>query len=351
MSSTDVRLRYDGAVSLQHGPFWTAPWRIPHAEAALYLPEGGIGRAAMPAGVRVALRTDSAGLTCHYQADPSPPLGGATGPPRLDLVCDGEPVGGVRLDADGRDAVAHLPGLPGRPGRMATVELWLPTHHQFRLIGLTLDEGAAVARDDRARPRWVHYGSSISQGQGAASPASTWPALVAREAEWDLTLLALGAACNLQPMMGRLIRDLPADLITACVGINIQALGTFNADGLVAALVGFVTTIREKHPLTPITVLSTIVAPDRETVPGPAGLTLREVRECVRRGVELLREHGDEHLSYVDGLELFGPDEAHLLVEPVGRDRLHLSPAGHQVFASRFLPAVRDARLASLPVK
>ncbi|WP_342030693.1 hypothetical protein [Streptomyces melanosporofaciens] len=48
------RLRYRGAVSLQRGPGWTVPWRLPREEAAPYLPEGGLGRAAMPSGVRVS---------------------------------------------------------------------------------------------------------------------------------------------------------------------------------------------------------------------------------------------------------------------------------------------------------
>ncbi|MFG2582248.1 SGNH/GDSL hydrolase family protein [Streptomyces malaysiensis] len=112
--------------------------------------------------------------------------------------------------------------------------------------------GAALEDDGPGwQPRWVHCGSSISQGRGAASPSRTWTALVARRAGWDLTSLALGASSCLEPTTARLMRDLPADLLTLCVGANVQALGSHNRDALVSALVGFVRTVREGHPTTP----------------------------------------------------------------------------------------------------
>lgn len=40
----DPRLRNRGSVSLERGRGWTAPWRLPYEEAALYLPEGGVRR-------------------------------------------------------------------------------------------------------------------------------------------------------------------------------------------------------------------------------------------------------------------------------------------------------------------
>ncbi|MFH8369976.1 SGNH/GDSL hydrolase family protein [Streptomyces sp. NPDC018031] len=335
----DPVLRYRGAVSLERGAGWTAPWRLPYREAALYLPEGGTGRAALPSGVRVTFRTDSPFLHCRYQADPPPRLNGPAERARLDVVCAGRAPVTVDLRETGEDAEFRVDGLPGT---MGTVALWLPYYHRFRLRSLTVAGDAAVRREDEdGRPRWVHYGSSVSQGRGAASPSRAWAALVARRAGWDLTSLALGAACCLQPMTARLMRDLPADLLTMCVGVNVQSLGSHNRDSLLAALVGFVRTVREGHPDTPFAVMSSIVAPERERVPGPSGLTMRECRAQVRRAVELLRAHGDEHLHYLDGLEVFGPGCTRLMLEPEGTDRLHPAPGGHPVLASRFLAVLR----------
>ncbi|MFF0739932.1 GDSL-type esterase/lipase family protein [Streptomyces sp. NPDC004111] len=352
VACNDPALRFRGAVSVQRGPdgAWVSPWRVPYGEARLHLPEGGIGRAAMPAGVRLTFRTDSRTLVCRYRAAPAPRLNGPQELPRLDVVCDGRSPVTVALTADGGDAEFRVAHLPGRP---VTVELWLPTYHQFKLRSLVLDAGASLAPDTSERPRWVHYGSSISQGRGAASPVRAWPALVAREAGLDLTSLALGAACCLQPMTARLMRDQEAELLTACVGINVQALGSHSPDAFSSALVGFVRTVREGHPDTPFVLMSTIVAPDRETVPGPSGLTVQDCRRRTEEAVRLLRAHGDTELHYVDGLDVFGPCDAELLLEPVGLDRLHPGPAGHPVFAERFLGALRAElgdRLPSLCV-
>lgn len=346
VAGDDPVLRFRGAVSLQHGPGWVAPWRVPYEEARLHLPEGGIGRAAMPAGVRVTLRTDSREIGCRYLADPAPRLNGPRERPRLDVVRDGRIFTTVELRCDGEDAGFLVSGLPER---MGTVELWLPPYHQFRLRALVVDRTAAVERDERGGPRWVHYGSSISQGRGARSPARAWPALVARRAGLDLTSIALGAACCLQPMSARLMRDLPAELLTACVGINVQALGSHSPDAFTSALIGFVATVRERHPTTPFALMSTIVAPDRETVPGPSGLTVQDCRIRVRQAVELLRQHGDTTLHHIDGLDVFGPREAGLLLEPEGLDRLHPGPAGHPVLAWRFLAALRRSLCVPVP--
>ncbi|MCX5202970.1 GDSL-type esterase/lipase family protein [Streptomyces sp. NBC_00237] len=341
-------LRFRGAVSVQRGPggAWLSPWRVPYEEARLYLPEGGIGRAAMPAGVRLTFRTDSGSLACRYQADPAPRLTGVQEQPRLDVVADGRPVETVELTADGRDAEFRTARLPGR---MVTVELWLPTYHQFRLRSLALDPGSALGPDTGVLPRWVHYGSSISQGRGAASPVRAWPALVARDAGLDLTSLAMGAACCLQPMTARLMRDLPAELLTACVGINVQSLGSHSPGAFDSALVGFVRTVRERHPDTPFVLMSTIVAPDRETLRGPTGMTVEEIRERTRDVVHLLRSHGDVKLRYINGLDVFGPRDVPLMLEPPGLDRLHPGPTGHPVFAERFLGALRKVLGDGLP--
>ncbi|MFE7615784.1 GDSL-type esterase/lipase family protein [Streptomyces sp. NPDC057496] len=346
VAGDDPVLRFRGAVSLQHGPGWVAPWRVPYEEARLHLPEGGIGRAAMPAGVRVTLRTDSREIGCRYLADPAPRLNGPRERPRLDVVRDGRIFTTVELRCDGGDAGFLVSGLPER---MGTVELWLPPYHQFRLRALVVDRAAAVERDERGGPRWVHYGSSISQGRGARSPARAWPAIVARRAGLDLTSIALGAACCLQPMSARLMRDLPAELLTACVGINVQALGSHSPDAFTSALIGFVATVRERHPTAPFALMSTIVAPDRETVPGPSGLTVQDCRIRVRQAVELLRQHGDTALHHIDGLDVFGPREAGLLLEPEGLDRLHPGPAGHPVLAGRFLAALRRSLCVPVP--
>lgn len=349
---TDPRLRWRGAVSLQPGPGWVAPWRVPWERARLHLPAGGLGRAAMPAGVRICFATDAPWLDVAYEADPAPPLNGPQETARLDVVVDGERAQTLPLRADGGDATVRVDTLPGAGGGTpATVELWLPPYHQLRLRGLTVPDGAVLEPDERALPAWVHDGSSISQGRGAASPSGAWTARVAAAGGLDLTCLALGAACHMQPLTARLMRDRPpAALLSACVGINSQALTALNEETFLAAVIGYVETVRERHPETPFVLLSTTYAPWREDVPNPAGLTIRDTRRLAARAVELLRAHGDAHVHHLDGLELFGPDDAGRFLE---RDHpeaepLHPDPDGHVLMAERLLTALE--RLSALPV-
>lgn len=348
IAPTDPRLRWRGAVSLQPGPGWVAPWRVPWERARLHLPAGGLGRAAMPAGVRLCFTTDAPWVEVAYQADPAPPLNGPQERARLDVVVDGELAQTLALDAHGADATVRAEALPGGP---SLVELWLPAYHQLRLRGLRLPGGAALDRDAREPPAWVHDGSSISQGRGAASPSRTWTARVAARAGLDLTCMALGAACHMQPLTARLMRDRPpAALLSACVGINSQALTALNEETFLAAAIGYVETVRERHPATPFVLISTTYAPWREDVPNPAGLTIRDTRRLTERAVELLRAAGDAHVHHLDGLALLGPDDAGRFLERhhPEAEPLHPDPEGHVLVAERLLTALQG--LGALPV-
>ncbi|MGO1275909.1 MAG: hypothetical protein ACTMIG_08105, partial [Corynebacterium variabile] len=111
------------------------------------------------------------------------------------------------------------------------------------------------------------------------------------------------------------------------------------------AVHGFLDTIRDAHPDTPLIVMSPVYCPIQESTPGPlapdfsdgtmkfvatgdpaevdAGkLTLEVVREELAAVVEQ-RSVDDPHLSYVNGLDLFGPAD-------VGQfpyaDNLHPAP-------------------------
>ncbi|MFG2582270.1 SGNH/GDSL hydrolase family protein [Streptomyces malaysiensis] len=96
--------------------------------------------------------------------------------------------------------------------------------------------------------------------------------------------------------------------------------------------------------------MSTITPPEREEVPGPSGLTMRECRAHIRRAVTLLRDHGDTRLHHLHGPDVFGPACTRLMLEPEGSDRLHPAAAGHPVLASRFTTLLRRAGCVPMPV-
>jgi hypothetical protein len=317
----DPRLTWQGHVSLHRADDWVMPWRIPYEERGLFPPQALRDRAAMPAGVRIAFHSDTREIAGRVVPNPS---GGV-----LDLLCDGSLQASAPLSGQEQ---FRFEGLP--PGEK-WIELWLPQAAEFRLRGLELSDGAALRPFEDRRPRWITYGSSISHCGSAPRPTLTWPSLVARERELNLTCLGYGGNCHLDPMVARMMRDLPADFLSMCVGINIYGSGSLNARTFQGALIGFIRTLRERHAETPLAVLSPIVSPPRETVPNAVGFTLQAMRAEVAAAVDALRAHGDRHIRYIDGLKIFGPEHAHLLP-----DQVHPNAEGYQVLAGNFLREV-----------
>jgi lysophospholipase L1-like esterase len=327
LSPDDPRLSWPGAVSLQRERDWVQPWRLPYQRRGLFPPEALRERAAMPAGVRIRLRTDATAVAGQIEAQPEMS--------HLDICCDGALVGSLEL-AD-RSAF-RFAGLP--PGQK-TVELWLPQFGEFRLreLDFTTADGrpAALEPDEDPGRRWVTYGSSITQCRTAASPTQTWPAIVARARGLNLTCLGFGGQCHLDPMVARLIRDLPADYLSICAGINIYGAASLGPRSFGPALIGTVQIVREGHPDTPLALISPIFSPPRETTANAVGLTLEAMREEVAGAVEQLRAHGDRNVHYVDGLRVFGPELAERLP-----DELHPDAEGYRLLGANFLREVAD---------
>jgi len=266
----------------------------------------------------------------------------------------------IDMTTGGSEVTHGDPGVVAFGGLPATdklVELWLPHNELTEVVSLRADAPVeAVPAGDRRV--WLHHGSSISHGSNALTPTGTWPAIAAAAAGVDLVNLGFGGSALLDPATARTMRDLPADVISVKIGINLVNADLMRVRGFVAAMHGFLDTIREGHPRTPLLVVSPILCPIHEDTPGPgrpdpatlgtdavrfiAGgdpaevaqgkLTLRVIRDELRRIVEA-RRVDDPHLHHLDGLELYGAaDEA---VHPLP-DALHPDAATHALMGERF---------------
>ncbi|WP_336923499.1 GDSL-type esterase/lipase family protein [Aquipuribacter sp. SD81] len=334
-----------------------------------------------PAGVRLAVRT----AATRIELDTSPTTFGYVGAPRrprgvYDLVVDGRLVsqatasGGRTLTVDLATGTSRTEEGPvctlvfgGLPAGDKHVEVWLPHNEQTALLALRADAPLAPAPADR-RPRWVHHGSSISQGSNAASPTGTWPATAARLVGLDLVNLGFGGGAMLDPFVARTMGGTAADLLSVEIGINLVTGDVMRMRAFGPAVHGFLDTLREAHPDTPVVVLSPLLCPIHEHTPGPGSfdvaalgegrlaftatgdpadvargrLTLSTVRTELARIVEQ-RAAEDPHLHLVDGRSLYGEDDA---VERPLPDRLHPDAATHRVVGERFA-AMAAAELPS----
>lgn len=321
----DSALTWAGVVETEHTPAWSRGWRLPFRNLELFPGDGLRSRAAMQAGVRVVFGTDATSVSGRAVVSD---LDEGT---VVDLVVDDGYLESALVEADGTFRFRPL------PAGAKVVEVWLPQFGDFRLSGFELNDGAAVwAPSLGERPRLVTYGSSITQCRTAVSPTRTWPAIVARDTRLDLTCLGYGGECHLDPMVGRMIRDLPADVIVTCLGINVYGEGTFNERSFLPTVLGMLRTIRDGHHGVPILVISPIFSPDREQVVGKAGMTLRQIREHVEQATRTLAGHGDDHIHLLNGLEVLGREQQHLLV-----DALHPGADGYAHMAASITPAVR----------
>ena len=252
--------------------------------------------------------------------------------------------------------------LPAGP---KTVELWLPHTETVELAGLRSDQPLTPV--PAQGPVWLHHGSSISQGSNAGHPTGTWPVVAARAAGVELTNLGYGGSALLDPFVARTIRDTAADLISLEIGINLVNSDLMRLRAFGPAVHGFLDTIRDGHPDTPLLVISPLLCPIHEDTPGPGAfdlaalaegrlrfratgdpaevtetatgkLTLRVIREQLAR-IIAQRATTDPHLFGLDGLRLYGPQDAEELPLP---DALHPDTATHQLIGRRFAAVAAD---------
>jgi len=328
ISHVDPRLSWQGAISLETTPEFTRAWRIPFGKRALF--DAALAeRASTNAGVRLAFASDTRRLELHFAP--------CEGNFEVDLGVDGEIVS--TLSTAGKCSLLWE-ALPAGEKRL---EIWLSQRHGLAVRGLEVDEGASFSACRDTRPLWVTYGSSITHCGAAASPSQTWPGVVARGADVNHYNLGFGGQCHLDIQMAQVIRDLPADVITIGAGINIYGSGSLNARSFPAALIGSVELIRERHPKTPIGLISPIFSYDRETRPNAVGWTLQDYRENVRLVVERLRAAGDLQVFYYDGLSLFDESMGHLMP-----DQLHPDAEGYRQLGENFLKHIAPTLFAPL---
>ena len=314
------QLTWQGAVSLQKTEDWVMPWRTPYSAHILF-PEPLLERSAMPAGVRISFRSNTTQVSGNIVRQNDSGI--------LDLCCDGELIDSTDLKQKNSFA------FKGLANGEKLIELWLPQFGQFQLRGLEIDDGATLETFADTRPRWITYGSSITQCRTAASPTQTWPGIVARTHGLNLTCLGYGGQCHLDAMVARMIRDLPADYISMCLGINIQGASSLGPRAFLPAIIGAVQIIREKHTDIPIVLMSPICCPPREENPNTVRFHLKGMREEVKAAAEALQSHGDTQVHYVDGLSVFGADYVHLLP-----DDLHPDAEGYRVMGKHFVNVV-----------
>ncbi|MFV5996314.1 GDSL-type esterase/lipase family protein [Streptomyces sp. NPDC056231] len=360
-----------GALDLERTERGVLPHRLP-ARARQQIPDGQLAMAeSQPSGVRLAFRTRATAVELDVVATKRVYVGA---PPRPDgvyeLLVDGRLAGrasateGDTLTIDMTSGTAQTrPGpvetlrFTGLPDDEKDVEIWLPHDEATQLASLRTNAPVHTPPPS-GRKVWLHHGSSISHGSNAATPTGIWPARAATLGKVELVNMGFGGSALLDPFTARAIRDTPADLISIKIGINIVNTDLMRLRAFGPAVHGFLDTIRDSHPTTPLLVVSPIYCAIHENTPGPSApdlsamsegrlrfvatgdptqtaagkLTLTVIRDELARIVQQ-RAATDPNLHYLHGLDLYSEADHVELPLP---DDLHPDPATHQHIGERF---------------
>ena len=286
---------WEGAMSVeQQGATYTA-WRIDHSKVDLFAPTAGQAPLLDPAsnhsGVRLAFTSDTSkirlvaqarsdNMACTYDlrcagklvathtVPAARPIPGGKPWLELDKFLANDPAAALLAYGQATEAAKARGPAPVHEvvfdgldtGAAVAYELWLPHAATVLVHSLETAGPCTVERTVDRRPRWITHGSSITHCSEAHSPSRTWPATAAQLADLHLVSLGFGGQCHLDQAVARMIRDTPADVISLKLGINLHNMTSATHRTFAAMVLGFIQTVREGHPNTPILIISPIWA-------------------------------------------------------------------------------------------
>lgn len=358
-----------GVAELEPTPRGIIPHRLPAWVRRQFPDPQLLAMEAQPSGVRLAFSTTSSRIELVTHPTRVAYRGADRPRGRIDVFMDGvlhtrdELTGGDCIEIDlqtgassAHSGPTHSTVLADLGSNMKNVEVWLPHNEALALVELRTD--TPIVAEQTNRKIWLHHGSSISHGSNALAPSEIWPVMAARRmGDVELRNLGLGGSALVDPFLARVIRDTPADAISVKLGINVVNLDAMRLRVFVPAVHGFLDTIRDGHPDTPLLLVSPIFCGIHENTPGPGAfdpdtlgtdrvrfiatgtpgdvaqgrLTLEIIRDALRSVVE--HRSDDPNLHYLDGRELYGPYDADALPLP---DGLHPSGEAHNLMGRRF---------------
>ena len=348
--------------------------RLPEWTYAQHAHEPGVAKMAERlAGAHIDIETAATKITVTYRSlrDSNPSTNWISGPSTIAVTTEdfeqniSHSNGDLRVwnfdvveqEIEGEDSVAEFELPATNTPRL--VQIWLPQNCPIELISIEANDEWQPPSSG-FQPLWLHYGSSISHCEDADGPLGVWQVAAARELGLDVYNLGLGGCANLEQFAARTIRDMPAELISLKLGINVVNNASYTARTFGPAVHGFIDTIRDAHKTTPILVISPVCCPAHENNPGPSEtgpdgmvkgqefsrhswigeLTLRGIREILSELVAV-RAETDPNIHYMDGLQLFNETEA--LTMP---DGIHPDAAGYRKIAANFVERVPREWLA-----
>jgi lysophospholipase L1-like esterase len=180
--------------------------------------------------------------------------------------------------------------------------------------------------------RIVFYGTSITQGGCASRPGMAFTNILSRSLNRECINLGFSGNGKGEPALAHIISEIPD---VDCYVLDYDA-NVASVEAMQETLPEFIRILREKHPQTPILVISRVLAANefynQEALEKRLGKT-----QVQANTVAHLREQGDRNISFLDGSRLMGEASLEGTV-----DGSHPTDLGFWEIAKTLTPVLRD---------
>ena len=130
--------------------------------------------------------------------------------------------------------------------------LYLPLYDELKSLEIGVSSDAHIYKGENPfKKKIVVYGSSILQGASASRPGMAYPARLSRSSGYNFINLGLSGNGKMEKEVAGMLANIDADAFI------LDCIPNPSPKEITERAVGFVMTLREKHPDTPIIIIQT----------------------------------------------------------------------------------------------
>jgi len=213
----------------------------------------------------------------------------------------------------------------GAPRRHREYRLYLPLYKKVESVALGFEPSATVepAPAPKSQRPIFFYGTSITQGGCANTAGSDYVSTIGRLLDTEVVNFGFSGSGKGEPEVARLIREVRAEMFVLDHFTNCKL------ETLADMLLEFVRILREKHPVTPIVLISCPAFNQILWNAKTRGI-YEQKRDIVMRFYLQAKKSKDANIHYIDGPGLLPAGLTGTYV-----DGIHPTSAGFALFAER----------------
>lgn len=285
------------------------------------------------AGARVCFSTDSCRIALHYGIERENAMFNMpwSGSSSFDIYLNGVYHGTYRSAPGDKEALYQMPREKrdlSFPKGTKHIVLNFPCYSGVKFLRIGLEEGSVCHAENpysELKPI-LYYGSSITQGGCASRPGLTYQNHICRKNGVDYINLGFSGSAKGEPAMAEYLASIDCSIFVCDFDHNINY-----PDILRERHLPLVQTFRDKHPETPIVLLS---RPDFDHY----GVDTYGTRQVVKDTYDHFRVCGDKNIYFLDGETLFGTEDR----DACTMDGTHPNDLGFYRFYKALYPIIEE---------